>query len=698
MLESLRKQGASIVIYAVFGILIAVFVINFGAQSVGTSEGCRSSSSETVATVDGRDVGSTGWHWVNNFLSNFIKGINKDQRSQYALDWLVKRELLVQEAEARGLAVNDKLIDENLKAGHLYFGGADAEGLRGYFIDKHGYFVYDIDQIPANKRKDDDPPGLIQLVRQLGLTIGGFKEQQRKETLAAMMMQMLEGEARASKDEALTRFVFEGTTVTYDYVAFQPSAYRDALRPTDQEIDAWGAAHAKEITAKYEADADRWKKLPPQVRLRQIFVAKKVAPAGSPVADDSAAKLKAAKADIEAKKKSFADAAKELDSDEGARANGGDLGWRQTDAPALGDPKQVEAIAKLEPGKLSDVVTTDDGSYLYMVEAKRQGPLEQKQVQHELAEELAKDAWADEAAKRASLAALDAAKASQKGLSELYPRAEEDDRGQLMQLIEQLNDPNTPPEVKEQIQKQLQEQMNRAAPPPPPDEAPPGTGTGTGTGSGSTGMITIEGPDVPAVWGADDQKPPAGAAGAAAPTGSLTRGGGPAPTTAPAPAAAGADAIKPTTDPLPKLDTVKLGFIHVSPRPRDAHATGDEKALLTELFDVLADKGYASRVFKIDGNYQIVQLLHKKTPEMEQFDKNVDDRVATLATERGNRLLTKWLHDRCKALKQKGKITYEPSLVQREGADGKMVQMAYDACMQFGPDEEEAAAVPVPVQ
>jgi hypothetical protein len=44
MLEGMRRQGASISIYIIFGILIAVFVINFGPQSRGQEQGCSSNA------------------------------------------------------------------------------------------------------------------------------------------------------------------------------------------------------------------------------------------------------------------------------------------------------------------------------------------------------------------------------------------------------------------------------------------------------------------------------------------------------------------------------------------------------------------------------------------------------------------------------------------------------------------------------
>jgi hypothetical protein len=54
MLENTRKQGASVILYAIFGVLIAAFILGINPGSSGDS-GCRPASN-TWLTVDGRKV------------------------------------------------------------------------------------------------------------------------------------------------------------------------------------------------------------------------------------------------------------------------------------------------------------------------------------------------------------------------------------------------------------------------------------------------------------------------------------------------------------------------------------------------------------------------------------------------------------------------------------------------------------------
>src|SRR5205807_1395881 len=224
----LRKQGESIIIYAVFGILIAVFVINFGAQSVGTSQGCRSSSSESVATVDGRDVGMPGWRWASNFFGQFEK-VPKEVRAEKTMEWLIVREILVREAESRGLSVSEDLVNENLKIGRLSFEGQTFDGRGLYFMkNAKGDLYFDYDN------------GLAQFARAVGLTtVNALKEQQREETLAAMMTQIMIGEGRASKEEARTRYLAENNKVSFDIAQFSPETYGAALTIGDADVTRW---------------------------------------------------------------------------------------------------------------------------------------------------------------------------------------------------------------------------------------------------------------------------------------------------------------------------------------------------------------------------------------------------------------------------------------------------------------------------
>jgi len=168
MLEKLRKQGASFVIYLIFGLLIVIFGINFGTQSVGAQEGCHGSSSTQVLEVDGTSVGEASWRWAFSVQQG---GGREVARARRAMEMLLLRELLAQEAERRGLAVSEDLVDQRIKKGDIYLAGA-AQDIKSYYfqkIDDQYFFDYD-----AFKR----------FVGGLNVGVATYKVEQRRELLA----------------------------------------------------------------------------------------------------------------------------------------------------------------------------------------------------------------------------------------------------------------------------------------------------------------------------------------------------------------------------------------------------------------------------------------------------------------------------------------------------------------------------------
>jgi hypothetical protein len=223
MLEKLRKSGASVLIYVLFGILIAGFVINFGPQSGGSSQGCTGGgvSADTVLEVDGEELGRPAWR----FAYNARAGRNQVARAEAAMEDLLRSQILADEAEARGLVVSDALIDRKIKAGEIYLVGrrwdlqSACESGQGpcYFKKVEDQWFFDFEILKA-------------YLNQLGLSMGHFKDNQRREILADMVAELLRGSAAASRDEALARFVHENTTVSFDAVSFSPAAYKAALK------------------------------------------------------------------------------------------------------------------------------------------------------------------------------------------------------------------------------------------------------------------------------------------------------------------------------------------------------------------------------------------------------------------------------------------------------------------------------------
>ncbi|MDB4955431.1 MAG: PpiC-type peptidyl-prolyl cis-trans isomerase [Myxococcales bacterium] len=748
----MRRQGASIFIYLIFGTLIAVFVINFGPQGGGKGGGGCTGTDNVVVRVDGHDATQTAFHVA--YSNPYNRGQGK-QRVYVALETIIRRELLANEADNRGFLATDDLILDQIKKGHFFLGGYKVT-IPGALDDVDGEKFYNHKAVKS-------------WVGQLNVSLNSYYEEQKRSLLAAMMAEILQDSVQVSKEEALSQFLYEGNTATYDVVAFKPDMYRSALRISDADVDRYLAAHEDDVKARYKADERTYKAVKPQLQLREIFIAKAEEPkAGDKPADDKGekkagdtkagdnkagdakagdkkagdakagdkkagdkkddkktankktadktsdakadkktadakadkkddkktadakaekkpavkpvgmpieqaqAKLEAARAAIASGKQKFADAARELSTDESLKLSGGDIGWRTADNASIGEKAVTDAIKTLKAGEMTPVIATDRGAYLVIAEAKREGDLSYDQVKHELAKEIARDAWSKEAARRAAIAALDEARAGTgKNLQQLYER-------ELLPENPGQNFQNMSPEEQKRILDQLREQMGE-----------------------QHGSIEFETKDIPAAWYADSGDTGGSPAGSAAAAGSApppaAAGSAPAPTpTATGSAAAPADApaakppvtdiMAPSKEQLPQLgDVPKAKVNSFGPAPRTAQlpGIGASKELVDALFDELTPGMLAKRIYEANGGYYVVQLISRQSPKVDDFDKNADRRVSELRDARAQSFLKEWLKDRCDKLAKDGKIKPNAELVQERDDAGKLLPISYRPCMSF---------------
>jgi parvulin-like peptidyl-prolyl isomerase len=640
MLEQMRRQGASIFVYLIFCLLILIFVINFRpGQSRQDDNGCRGATN-SVISVDGTDTTLTAFKIA--YSANQAAG---KQKTYVALEWLIRRELLAQAAEARGLIVNDDLIMNEIKQGHFFYAGQTAM-IPGIFDNTDGAHIW-------NLRAFDGWYG------QLNVSRNSYIEEQKRGMLAAIMADILKESVQVSRDEALAQFLFENNTATYDVVAFKPEVYRNALQISDADVDRFAASHADDIAARFKTDERLYKGTKPSLLLRQIFIAKSDGSAGM-TTDAAKAKLEQVKKDVGGDKAKFAAAAKDLSTDPAAKTSGGLLGWHTAENAMLGDKAVTDAVKTLKPGETTAVIATDKGAYLIFAEDKREGDLKLEQVKHEIAETLAKDTWSKEAAKRAAITALASARdgVPHLNLDDLYQPSEPAPSGptpdQLEQIKKMLEDPNTPPEQKEQIKRLL---MPHGAP---------------------HGEREVESKDIPAGWFADDS----GAVGSAelAPIGSAAGSAAPAP--APAPVV---DVVA-SKDVLPPMSEVaKPGLEHIGPTPRQKPlpGLGSSKPAIDAVFDELHPGDYAKKVYEADGAYVVVQLRDRQQPNVADFDKNADERVAQLRAERAQAFVEGWMKTRCEALAKDKKIVPASDKIIERDDQGRPLPVAYRPCMSF---------------
>jgi parvulin-like peptidyl-prolyl isomerase len=736
MLQKSRKQGASVVLYIVFGVLIAAFIVGINPGSQGESVGC-SPGGNSIVTVDGSRVGKTAYlvAYSNRYIPEFMRMWNmktQKEREYAAVELLIRRELLAQAAAERGLRVTDDMVMEEIKKGYFFVGGQRIP-LEDNIFDRHedGTKTWNLDKFKN-------------WIGSLNVSRNSYLEEQARGMQAAMMQELMLASVRVSHEEARDAYIHSKTTVSYDLVAFRPADYRGAMKLTDADIARYLATHEDEVKARFKADERTYKDVKPQIKLRQIFIAKTeedkpkppeapgtgsgsaagsaagsgsatgsaaagaAAGSGSAVAagsgsaaktdepkqddktaakpakkvglpiEEAKAKLEAARTAIAANRKKFAEAAAELSTDDAQKANGGDLGWRTQDSPNLGDKALNDQVKALKVGEMALAVVPDKGVYLVRVEEQRPvggaKDLTYDQVKMEIAAELAREEWSKEAAKRAALAALTTARAGTgKNLGDLYEESMDDKIRRTIEQQQRMPGGGMPD----------LEMGDEPMAWKPGDDAG-SSGTAGSAGSGTTGVKPDAGSAKP---DAGSAKPDAGSAKPDA--GSAAGSGSGAPTTPPtgAPGTPAAPAIKdiePTKDVLPVFGEIaKPSLKKHGPYPRVEQLPGLGKELVPVVFDEMTGGMLAKRVYEADGAFILVQVTAKGEASMDEFEKDAPALVGRMRMTRAAYLVEDWLKARCVALDKDGKITVPDEFKNPTPDEDKKPVMPYKTCMTF---------------
>jgi hypothetical protein len=652
MLEQLRQNSRSLVIWVLFIIIIATFVLTFGTQSEVNMSACSGASANYALVVNERDVSVHSWRFG---MATLRAGANKALRAQRVLDALLEREILAQAAEDAGFHVTTDMATEKIRDGKFLVLGMPVDGKGMYY--RNGYFDYSLLQAQVNA---------------MGLpSVDQFIAEQKRELQAEMMRDLMLRGAVASPEEARSRYVYENTTATVDVVQFRPLEYQRKISLSAEEIDRYRQAHESEVRAKYDGNAALYKGRSKEVKLREIFIARKQPavitpdnPEGASAQEQPDPGLLSAQAARETlvAGADFAALAREISEDERSKDRGGSLGWRAYETPGLGAQELADALKKLEVNAISEVITTTRGYHILMIEEMREGDLSYEQVARELAEQMAVGEYAKAAARRDAQRALERARAALaegKKLDDLFEREQAAPPGNF-----DLN--NLPPEILEQLQKQ--------------------------------GSLTFDGPDKPAEasWqgGAQpavpgDQPAPAAVPAAGQPA-TAPAAGQPAtapaadqPATAPvadqpATTTATADATTGTEDVPVPLDLIKPQVRSVGPFTRDPEGlimgVGKSEELMNAVFTKLAANELTDKVYEVSETFVFVQLVSRQEPNLEDFVKDQLDRTQLLGRERGFGALRTWLESRCQALVEARQVGINRELMnqlatEREGEE-----------------------------
>jgi len=393
MLDQMRKNSRSVLISALFVIIIVTFIISFGPQSRGTTCDQVTTDDNFAARVGNQTISTTDFRY-GRFISNvdrYPPKIAKQERlNEMVMDKLIERELLAATAEKLGFIVSDDEVDDQIAdAKVLALGGA---AVPAPMLQKDGHF---------------DAESFKTFVRvRLQQTPTAFLAQQKKEMLASRMRNLLRSGVAVSPDEVKAEFIRKNRQVNLEYIRFTGRRYEAEVSPTDAEISAYVAKNEAKLKEMYEQKKFVYEKAPPQRRLRQILVKlphdadEKADKAARTKAEGLAEKLKRG-----GKGGNFAELAKSSSDDSASKGRGGDLGWRARGNTNL----QGEAEDKLfaaKDGAIVGPLKGADGYVISKVEGQREGQIPFEKARNELAEEKLRQEMGTARAKAAADAAL----------------------------------------------------------------------------------------------------------------------------------------------------------------------------------------------------------------------------------------------------------------------------------------------------
>jgi peptidyl-prolyl cis-trans isomerase D len=631
MLEQLRRNSRSWLIWFIFAIIIAAFVLFFGPQSGPDMFGCGGASDTVAAEVEGEEIPASSWRFAMNglgFGSSGGSGPEAAARRATAIDFLVERQLLAERARDLGFRVSTELVEQAVAEGEFYILGQRVDGKQIYFEGSVFNFDY-----------------LERYAGQLGLSsVDSFISEQKLEMMANFSRETLARAALVSDEEARADYIHRNTTITAEAVLFPLATYRQALQLSEADASRYLADHQDDVKAKWELEKAQFASERDRVLARHILIKKQATPAGADAGatEDPEARAEAALARVEGGE-DFAAVAADVSDDERTRGRGGLIGWRVVDALGYGTAVS-DVVKKLGKSETSKVIESPTGFHVIRVEDRADKALTFDQRKLEIAFELAAAHYARALARRDAEAALARVQAGGegKGLADFFERPEPPAPTPGGQQLT--------PEQMEQIRRQIEEGLEN-----------PGDGAG---------WILREGEIVLAQAG-----------GASEPTEE--------PAADAAPAAAGETNRPPKAD-LPGALVGELPAIEIEPpkvqtigplsRPPDKIAgVGKSEELIAALFETLEEGEVAGRVFALEDpeGFAIVELTDRSEADLDKLAAERGQIRERLELIKSIELVLSWTRSQCEGAAKAGEININTSFLVY---DDDQPPAPYSAC------------------
>lgn len=392
MLNSIRRAQPA-VIKGVLGAVVVAFV-----ATIFLEWGWRRPSplDTHLATVGNEVISVREYQFTYNNLTDFYRRLYQDRFSEelartlnlkhQALDTLIQRKILLNEAKRQGLTVTDTELIEKVQS----YPAFQANG--GF--DRERY---------------------MQVLRLNRLSPGDFEQSQREELLLGKLEHLIKESIFVTESEVRQAFEREKEQISISYLRVDPMAFAAQVEVSHTDLSTYYQEHQEQfrkpeqvrvaygvidpnalleqvrvtddqLADAYETQKEEFRQ-EAQVRARHILRKLPVE-----VGPDEEMKARAVIESVQQRLQAgedFAELAREFSEDPASAEQGGDLGsFKRGD---MVQPFEEVAFA-LQPGEVSDIVRTDFGYHLIQVEEVQPAgyrPLED--VRSELLERLTQE-------------------------------------------------------------------------------------------------------------------------------------------------------------------------------------------------------------------------------------------------------------------------------------------------------------------
>jgi peptidyl-prolyl cis-trans isomerase D len=395
MLDVLRSNARSAFTWLIVIGIVVVFAVNFGPGSLSQA-GCGGAAPPYAARVNGRTIAASEWERQYSQLYQLFRqqagdAFTRDLADQLglpaqAMEQIVDRELVVQEAKRRGVAVTRQELTRAVHAIPSF--------------QENGQFRYALYEESA---------------RAMYGSPAKFEAAMKDDLLYQKMMTAVRQTVKVSDGEVRSAWETDSDRAALAFVSFPVAAAKaEVARPTDAEAKALAERDVARVQKSYDENRARFDQKR-KVRVRHVLAR------AAPGADDGARKkIEEAAARVK-KGEDFAKVAAALSEDENTKASGGELGFV---SEGLFDEAFAAAALALEAGQVSEPVRSASGWHLLKVDEvvpARQIPLEAARL--DIARELLLEDRARKLTGDRARAALEAARGG-KALADLFPSAE----------------------------------------------------------------------------------------------------------------------------------------------------------------------------------------------------------------------------------------------------------------------------------